>query len=407
MMKFPDSGRRCAPTRRAAILFVASRDDFMLNRTRRIVLCCIMRVYFSDCVLSFLRSSVCAGKISGNSTAVLQAWTSHNLTPETITFMNIAILDDYQDSVRHLRCFDLLSDCTVKIFTTGARGTGQLAIRLAPFDVLVLNANRTVLSKALIARLPRLKLIVSTGAPGPHIDVAAAHSHGIAVRSGEDDVVATAELTWTLILAARRKLVQYASLLKQGAWQSSSLHPALNTLGCRVQGQILGLWGYGQVGQQVAAYARAFGMQVRVWGSASSRELAIEHGLETASSQQNLFAESDIVSLHLRLCDATKGIVGAADFGCMKPDALFVNTSHADLVQPGALEVALQQGRPASAAVDVFDTEPPSASSPLLTMENVLATPHLGYVEKHSYERLYRRAFEHILNFIQETSASA
>jgi D-3-phosphoglycerate dehydrogenase len=317
--------------------------------------------------------------------------------------MKIAILDDYQDSVRRLDCFQLLQGHEVKIFTNSARGIGQLAIRLADFDALVLIRERTAFSSALLRKLPKLKLISQTGKVSGHIDVAAATESGIAIAEGVGDPTAPAELTWTLIMAASRHLLPYADNLKHGLWQTASLSAERNGLGTALKGKTLGIWSYGRIGRLIAGYGMAFGMQVRIWGSDASRAKAIEDGYQAASSKEDFFSTSDIVSLHLRLSDATRGIVRGDDLALMKPTALLVNTSRAELIETGALEAALQQGRPGYAAVDVFETEPLPRTSPLLRMENVLATPHLGYVEKDSYELYFRTAFQNVIDFANET----
>lgn len=315
--------------------------------------------------------------------------------------MKIAILDDYQDCVRTLDCFSLLHEHEVKIFHHGARGVGQLAIRLAPFDALVLIRERTSLSRALLQRLPNLKLISQTGRVGKHIDLQAAFERGIAVAEGTGDPTAPAELTWALILAASRKLVHYADHLKAGVWQTASLTPQWNQLGRSLKGRTLGIWGYGKIGRIVAGYGKAFGMRVLVWGSAASRQQAADDGYGVAPSKEDLFAQSDVLSLHLRLSDTTRGIVRREDLARMKPDALLVNTSRAELVEPDALEAALQRGRPGWAALDVFESEPLARESTLLRLPNLLATPHIGYVEKDSYEWYFRAAFENVLAFAQ------
>jgi D-3-phosphoglycerate dehydrogenase len=308
-------------------------------------------------------------------------------------------LDDYQDAVRGLSCFRLLDGHEVKVFTHAARGLGQLAARLAPFDALVLIRERTVFPAPLLARLPNLKLISQTGKVSGHIDVAAATEHGIAIAEGIGSPVAPSELTWALIMAASRKIVPYASNLKEGLWQTASINPVLNGLGRSLRGRTLAIWGYGKIGQLVAGYARAFGMRVLVWGSEGSRQKAVADGFEAAASREALFAQADVLTLHLRLGDATRGIVKAEDFARMKPDALFVNTSRAELVEEGALEQALRAGRPGYAALDVFTNEPLRPDSPLLRIPTVLATPHLGYVEQDSYEIYFQTAFENVVRF--------
>ncbi|KFC75208.1 D-2-hydroxyacid dehydrogenase family protein [Massilia sp. LC238] len=313
--------------------------------------------------------------------------------------MRIAVLDDYQDAVRGLQCFRLLDGHEVKVFTHAARGLGQLAARLTPFDALVLIRERTAFPAALLARLPNLKLISQTGKVSGHIDVAAATAHGIAIAEGIGSPVAPSELTWALIMAASRKIVPYASNLKDGLWQTASINPVLNGLGRSLRGRTLAIWGYGKIGQLVAGYARAFGMRVLVWGSEGSRQKALADGFEAAASREALFAQADVLTLHLRLGEATRGIVKAEDFARMKPDALFVNTSRAELVEEGALEQALRAGQPGYAALDVFTNEPLRPDSPLLRIPTVLATPHLGYVEQDSYEIYFQTAFENLVRF--------
>jgi D-3-phosphoglycerate dehydrogenase len=313
--------------------------------------------------------------------------------------MKIAILDDYQDAVRHLDCFKLLDGHEVKVFSSSARGLGQLAIRLAPFDALVLIRERTAFPAALLSKLPNLKLISQTGKLAGHVNVAAATGHGIAIAEGIGSPVAPAELTWALIMAASRKIVPYANNLKEGLWQTASINPELNGLGRTLKGRTLAIWGYGKIGRLVAGYGKAFGMQVMVWGSENSRAAAAADGYLAAPSRAAFFEQADVLSLHLRLNDATRGIVTLDDLARMKRDALFVNTSRAELVAENALEQALQRGRPGHAALDVFTSEPLAADAPLLKIPTVLATPHLGYVEKDSYELYFRVAFENVVNF--------
>ena len=313
--------------------------------------------------------------------------------------MKIAILDDYQDSTRTLKSFQLLHAHEVKVFTNSTRGLGQLAIRLAPFDALVLIRERTALNRALLARLPNLKLISQTGKVAGHIDVAAATELGIAIAEGVGSPTAPAELAWTLIMAASRKIVPYANNLKDGLWQTASINPALNTLGVVLKGRTLAIWGYGKIGRIVAGYGRAFGMDVLVWGSENSRAMAAADGYQAAATRAAFFEQADVLSLHLRLNDATRAIVTADDLARMKPTALFVNISRAELVEDGALEQALPQGRPGYAALDVYMSEPLAPDAPLLRMPTVLATPHLGYVEQDSYELYFRHAFQNVVDF--------
>src|SRR5471032_842454 len=260
--------------------------------------------------------------------------------------MKIAILDDYQNATAELDCFELLREHEVKIFNSGTRGLGQLAIRLAPFDALVLIRERTSLSRALLSKLPNLKLISQTGKLAGHVDVAAASELGIAIAEGVGSPTAPAELTWALIMAAQRKILPYAEHLKEGLWQTSSIEPALNTLGTVLKGRTLAIWGYGKIGQLIAGYGRAFGMNILVWGSEASRTAAVAAGDTAAQSREAFFEQADVLSLHLRLSDKTRGLVTKEDLARMKPTSLFVNTSRAELVETGALEAALPTGRP-------------------------------------------------------------
>ncbi|MBB5608154.1 MULTISPECIES: D-2-hydroxyacid dehydrogenase family protein [unclassified Janthinobacterium] len=315
--------------------------------------------------------------------------------------MKIAILDDYQDAVRTLDCFKLVDGHEVKVFHNTARGLGQLAIRLAPFDALVLIRERSGFNRALLSKLPNLKLLSQTGKVAGHIDVAAATELGIAIAEGIGSPTAPAELTWALIMAAQRKIVPYAQHLKEGLWQTTSVEPSLNSLGTVLKGRTLAIWGYGKIGQLIAGYGRAFGMQILVWGSEASRAAAVAAGDTAAESREAFFEQADVLSLHLRLSDKTRGLVTKEDLARMKPTSLFVNTSRAELVETGALEAALPTGRPGAAALDVFTDEPLPPTSPLLQLPNVLATPHLGYVERDSYELYFRYALQNIVDFEQ------
>jgi D-3-phosphoglycerate dehydrogenase len=313
--------------------------------------------------------------------------------------MKIAILDDYQDATRNLDCFRLLDGHEVKVFTNSSRGVGQLAARLAPFDAVVLIRERTEFPRALLAKLPNLKLISQTGKVSGHIDVAAATELGIAIAEGVGSPTAPAELTWALVMAAQRKIVPYAANLRAGLWQTVSNLPEYNTVGTVLTGRTLAIWSYGKIGKLIAGYGKAFGMNVMVWGGQASRDAAVADGYAAAASREQFFAAADVLSLHLRLAEGTRGIVTAEDLARMKPSALFVNTSRAELVAEGALEAALKLGAPGGAALDVFLDEPLPQDNPLLRLPNVLATPHLGYVEKDSYELYFRHAFQNLADF--------
>ena len=319
--------------------------------------------------------------------------------------MNIIILDDYQDAVRKLDCAKLLEPLNAKVFTNTVKGIGQLSVRLRDADVLVLIRERTQFPKALLEKLPRLKLISQTGRVGSHIDVAACTRLGIAVAEGVGSPVAPAELTWALIMASMRRLPQYIGNLKHGAWQQSGLKsasmPPNFAIGMVLRGKMLGIWGYGKIGQMVAGYGKAFGMQVQVWGSESSRARAVADGHTAAESCEAFFETCDVLSLHLRLSDDTRGIVRLEALSRMKPTALIVNTSRAELIEDNALVAALNRGRPGMAAVDVFESEPILQGHPLLRLENAVCTPHLGYVEQDNYEAYFGAAFRNVINFIK------
>jgi D-3-phosphoglycerate dehydrogenase len=272
--------------------------------------------------------------------------------------MNIIILDDYQDAVRKLPCASRLDGLSAKVYTNTVKGTGQLAVRLRDAEALVVIHERTHFPKALLEKLPKLRLICQIGRVGPHIDIEACTRLGIAVAECDTPPVAAAELTWALVMAAMRRLPQYIGNLKHGAWQQSGLKsasmPVNFGLGMKLHGKTLGLWGYGQVGKLVAGYGRAFGMDVQVWGSDASRAAAVADGCRAADSREALFASSDVLSVHLRLTEETRGLITLDDFGRMKPTSLFVNTSRAELVQDNALVAGLNRGRPGLAAIDVF-----------------------------------------------------
>jgi D-3-phosphoglycerate dehydrogenase len=323
----------------------------------------------------------------------------------TIARMNIVILDDYQDVVRKLACAAKLEPFQAKVYTNTVKGLGQLSIRLKDADVIVLNRERTHLSRALIEKLPKLKLVAQTGRVGPHVDVNACTDRGIAVAEGTGSPIAPAELTWALIMAAARRLPQYIGNLKHGAWQQSGMKtsgmPANFCLGTVLKGRTLGIWGYGRIGQLVAGYGKAFGMRVLIWGRAPSRERAILDGYEVTSSHAELFEESDVLTLHLRLCDETRGMVKMEDLSRMKPSGMLVNTSRAELIETDALLGALNRGRPGLAAIDVFESEPILQGHALLRLENCICTPHIGYVEQDSYEMYFGAAFDNVVNFIR------
>ena len=321
--------------------------------------------------------------------------------------MNIVILDDYQDAVRKLECASKLDAYPAKVYTNTVRGIGQLSVRLKDADVIVLIRERTHLPRQLIEKLPKLKLIAQTGKVGDHIDVAACSERGIVVSEGVGSPTAAAELTWALIMTAMRRIPQYVANLKHGAWQQSGLKtsfmPTNFGIGSVLKGKTLGIWSYGKIGKLIAGYGRAFGMRVLVWGRDASREQAQADGFEVATSKAEFFEQSDVLTLHLRLNEATRGIVTLEDLSLMKTTALIVNTSRAELIQPDALVAALNRGRPGLAAIDVFESEPILQGHALLRLENCICTPHIGYVEQDSYELYFGAAFDNIVNFIKGT----
>lgn len=317
--------------------------------------------------------------------------------------MKIAILDDYQDAVRKLNCFEMLAGHDVKVFNNTVRGLGQLASRLAEVEALVLIRERTPITSQLLAKLPNLRMISQTGRVSSHIDLEACTDRGIAVLEGTGSPIAPAELTWALVMAAQRRIPQYVANLKQGAWQQSGLKtsalPPNFGLGQVLRGQTLGIWGYGKIGRLVAGYGKAFGMNVLIWGREHSLEAARADGYTAAESREALFEQSDVLSLHLRLHDDTRGIVKQEDLMRMKPTSLLVNTSRAELLEENALVNALSHNRPGMVAIDVFESEPILQGYSLLRMENVICTPHIGYVERESYELYFSAAFRNILAF--------
>jgi D-3-phosphoglycerate dehydrogenase / 2-oxoglutarate reductase len=305
--------------------------------------------------------------------------------------VKIAILDDYHDTVRGLRCFAKLAGHDVTIWNDHVQDTDALAARLADTEALVLIRERTQIRAPLIERLPRLRLI-SQRSVYPHIDVDACTRRGVVVSSSQHAGVpsfAAAELTWGLIIAAVRQIPQQMASLKAGNWQIG--------VGTTLRHKTLGIYGYGRIGAAVAGYGKAFGMNVLVWAREATLIKARADGYATAPSKAAFFEQCDAITLHMRLVGATRGIVTAADLARMKPAALIVNTSRAGLIEPGALVNALRAGRPGMAAVDVFEEEPMrDTTHPLLNMANVVCTPHLGYVSRDEYEVQFTDIFDQI-----------
>jgi D-3-phosphoglycerate dehydrogenase len=308
--------------------------------------------------------------------------------------MNITILDDYHDTVRTLDCFSKVAGHQIKIWNDHVQDTDALADRLKDTEALVLIRERTAIRGPLLERLTKLKLI-SQRSVYPHIDVDVCTQRGVILSSSqhaETPSYATAELTWALTLAAVRQIPQQMSSLRAGRWQCG--------VGTGLKDKIFGVYGYGRIARVVAGYAKAFGMDVRVLAREKSLERAMKDGYLPSASREAFFAECDVISLHLRLLDATRGIVKAADLARMKPTALIVNTSRAPLIEPGALVAALKAGRPGMAAIDVFEEEPVlDTKHPLLNMDNVVCTPHIGYVAREGYELQFNDIFDQIVAY--------
>jgi D-3-phosphoglycerate dehydrogenase len=311
--------------------------------------------------------------------------------------MNITILDDYHDTVRTLACFSKLAGHNVKIWNDHTKDVGVLARRLKDTEALVLIRERTPIRAPLLARLDKLKLI-SQSSVYPHIDVEACTRRGVILSSSMHPgrpSYATAELTWGLIIAAMRKIPQQMAALKAGKWQIG--------VGTGLRGSTLGIYGYGRIGSVIAGYGKAFGMKVLVWARDASLASARADGYNAARSKEAFFEDCDVISLHMRLVEATRGIVTAADLARMKPTALIVNTSRAPLIEPGALVNALRAGRPGMAAIDVYEEEPLlDTSHPLLALDNVVCTPHIGYVERGGYESQFSDIFDQILAYVAD-----
>ncbi len=308
--------------------------------------------------------------------------------------MKIAIIDDYQDAFRGLECAKKLAGHELLVYTDTEKDPAKLAERLKDADALVLTQQRSKIPRAVIEKLPKLKLISQTGRNAYHIDIAACTEKGIVISAGgAGNPNPTAELAWGLILAALRRIPQEAQRMKNGQWQGS--------VGTGLAGKTLGIYAYGRIGSLVANVGKAFGMRVWCWGRDGSTAKAKAAGYEVAPSREAFFAESDVISIHLPLNDGTRGIITGEDLGRMKKSALIVNTSRAPIIAKDALVNALKAGRPGRAAIDVYEEEPVlGANHPLIGMDNVVCTPHLGYVEEKTYESYYGTAVEQILAFV-------
>jgi D-3-phosphoglycerate dehydrogenase len=307
--------------------------------------------------------------------------------------MKIAILDDYQNTIKKLDCYSLLDGQDVLILNTTEKNPKILSEKLKDIEILVLTRERTIINEDLLSKLPKLKLISQTGKISNHLDLKACTKHKVAVAEGLGSPIAPSELAWALIMNTVRQIPNAIEGMKRGKWQVN--------IGSTVHGKVLGIWGYGKIGKRIANYAKAFGAQVMVWGSQESRENAVNDGFEIARTKAEFFKNADIISLHLRLNEHTFEMIKESDLSLMKPSGVIINTSRAELIEKGALLKCLKIGRPGFAGIDVYEEEPVyDVDFELLKMPNVVCTPHIGYVERNGYELYFGKAFENVINFI-------
>lgn len=307
--------------------------------------------------------------------------------------MNITILDDYQNSIKSLNAYKILEGQNVTVLHQGEKDPEKLAALLADTEILVLTRERTQIDARLLSHLPKLKLISQTGKISNHLNLQDCTKYGVAVAEGVGSPISPAELTWALIMNTVRKIPQAIQGMKSGQWQIN--------MGERIYGKTIGIWGYGKIGKKIAQYAQVFGAKVLVWGSERSRQKAVEDGFNRAQSKSEFFKTADIVTLHLRLNENTRGIVHQQDLMDLKDNASFINTSRAELIEANALLNVLNSGKKINVGIDVYDQEPVyDKNFALLGMENVICTPHLGYVERQGFELYFGKAFENVMNFI-------
>ncbi len=309
--------------------------------------------------------------------------------------MKITILDDYQNVIKNLKCFQLLEGLNVEIINHSEKNIDQLAFLLADTEILVLTRERTQISDELLSKLPKLKLISQTGKISNHLDLSACTKHHIAVAEGIGSPIAPAELTWALLMNTVRKIPQAIEGMKNGKWQIN--------IGSTIHGKTLGIWGYGKIGQKIAQYAKVFGANVLIWGSESSRQKALEDGFLKAETKEDFFRNSDIITLHLRLNENTFSIIKENDLLLMKDNSVLINTARAELIEKGSLEKVIKNGKNIFVGLDVYEDEPIfDANFEFLKYDNVICTPHLGYVEQNSYELYFEKAFENVLNYLND-----
>ncbi len=307
--------------------------------------------------------------------------------------MKITILDDYQNVIKDLKCFEILKNQDVDILNTSEKDIDKLAEKLKDTVILVLIRERTEITEELLKRLPNLKLISQTGKISNHLNPDICRKFNVLIAEGIGSPIAPAELTWALLMNTVRKIPQAIDGMKKGKWQVN--------MGSSIKGKTIGIWGYGKIGQIIARYAKVFGANVLIWGSEGSRKKAVDEGFNKANSKKEFFAEADIITLHLRLNNATFGIVKKEDIQLMKEHASLINTARAELIEKGAILDILQSDQKINFGLDVYDVEPIFDSSfILLKYNNVVCTPHLGYVEENGYELYFEKAFENVINYI-------
>ena len=307
--------------------------------------------------------------------------------------MKITVLDDYQNIIRELECFETLKNQDVEILNSSERDIKVLAQKLNDTDILVLTRERTEVDAALLSLLPNLKLISQTGKISNHLNLADCTKYKVPVAEGIGSPIAPAELTWALLMNTVRQIPQAIESMKNGKWQKN--------IGSTIHGKTIGIWGYGKIGQRIAQYAKVFGAKVLIWGSETSREKAVADGFEKAETKEIFFKTADIITLHLRLNEKTFEIVKESDLLSMKENSVLINTARAELIEKGKLLKCLTMGKPTFAGLDVYEEEPIyDKNFALLKLPNVVCTPHLGYVERNGYELYFGKAFENVLNFI-------
>lgn len=307
--------------------------------------------------------------------------------------MKITILDDYQNAIKNLKCFELLKGQNVEILHKTEKNIDTLSAVLSDTEILVLTRERTEITNELLSKLPKLKLISQTGKISNHLDINACTKYNVAVAEGIGSSIAPAELTWALMMNTVRQIPQAIEGMKNGKWQIN--------IGTTINGKTVGIWGYGKIGQKIAQYAKVFGAKVLVWGSESSRMKALEDGFEQAETKDYFFKNADIITLHLRLNNNTFGIVKESDLKDMKENSTLINTARAELIEKGGLENVLKSNKNIFVGVDVYENEPIyDMNFELLKRSNVVCTPHLGYVEQNGYELYFGKAFENVMNYI-------